>query len=422
LKCAISSTPSPFYSAPYESLMESANSLRSPLKKGTERPDGFWHDADGKTLNVSASEIERYVYCPMSWRMENEGIRAKGKEVELGIEEHQRMHQVIVEKIEAQNAFTRNIVIWSWWFAVVLTLAADTAAFYFVQDGLIDSELASMIGKFLVLLALVWLILAIVLLILPWRKWLGWNEKILASSNDISNIESDLQPLITPIELGRKGWLTFGRPEALILFSAIALSLHGIALTFAQNRSLATFALLVVALIWTLLATTRLQAALTANKRIKENDKEGGLEELGDIRYSDDGDSILLEDEETGLRGRPDQITKIGEDLIPVELKTGRIPKRPHKSHRFQILAYLHLIESMTGSPPPFGFLRYGTESVFSIEWNQEERDKLFSVIKEIQRISVNGGAKRDHNRPGKCVSCSRREECPDKLEFIPNQ
>ena len=402
--------------------MESPTNLRSPLKQGTERSDGFWVDSEGKVLNVSASEIERYVYCPMSWRMENEGISAKGKEVDLGIQEHQRMHEMVVEKIEAQNAFTRNIVIWSWWFAVVLTLAADTAAFYFVQDGLIDSELASMIGKFLVLLALVWLILAIVLLILPWRKWLGWNEKLVTNSDDISQIESDLQPLITPLKLGEKGWLTFGRLEALILFSAIALSLHGIALTFAQNRSLATFALLVLALIWTLLATTRLQAALSANQRIKEKNKEGGLEELGEIQYSDGGDSILLEDLETGLRGRPDQITRIGNDLIPVELKTGKIPKKPHKSHRFQILAYLHLIESMTGSPPPFGFLRYGTESVFSIDWNAKEKANLFSVIKQIQQVTVQGGAKRDHNRPGKCESCSRKEGCPDRLEFIPNQ
>ena len=402
--------------------MEATSNLRSPLKQGTEGPEGFWFDPEGKILNVSASEIERYVYCPMSWRLENEGISAKGKEVERGVEEHEQMHQIIVEKIQAQNEFTRNIVIWSWWFAVVLTLAADTAAFYFVQDGLINSELASMIGKFLVLLAFVWLILAIVLLILPWRKWLGWNEKLLSASTNTLEIENDLQPLKTPLKLGEKGWFTFGRPEALILFSAIALSLHGIALTFAQNRSLATFALLVLALIWTLLATTRLQAALTANQRVKEKDMEAGLEELGDIRYSDGGDSLLLEDEYTGLRGRPDQITRIGEDLIPVELKTGKVPKRPHKSHRFQILAYLHLIESMTGSSPPFGFLRYGTESVHSIEWNRKEKEKLFNVIKEIQKVSVQGGAKRDHNRPGKCESCSRREDCPDRLEFTPNQ
>ena len=347
--------------------MDASSDLRSPLKKGTEGPNGFWVDTEGKALNISASDIERFVYCPMSWRMSVGGFSAQGEEVQRGIEEHERMHQMVDEKVEAQNAFTRNIVIWSWWFAVVLTLAADTAAFYFVQDGLIDTQLATMIGQFLVLLALVWLILAIVLLILPWRKWMGLNDEFMTKPNENTGINEDLRSLEIKWNLGEGEWFSFSRPEALLLFSAIALSLHGVALTFAQNRSLATFLLLVLALVWTLLATTRLQAALSADKRIKEKDKEGGLLELGDIQYSDGGDAILLEDEITGLRGRPDQITKIGEDLIPVELKTGRVPNNTHKSHRFQILAYLHLLESLTGSPPPFGFLRYGSETVYAI-------------------------------------------------------
>ena len=109
--------------------MDASSDLRSPLKKGTEGPNGFWVDTEGKALNISASDIERFVYCPMSWRMSVGGFSAQGEEVQRGIEEHERMHQMVVEKVEAQNAFTRNIVIWSWWFAVVLTLAADTAAF-----------------------------------------------------------------------------------------------------------------------------------------------------------------------------------------------------------------------------------------------------------------------------------------------------
>ena len=402
--------------------MDASSDLRNPLKKGTEGPNGFWVDSEGKALKISASDIERFVYCPMSWRMSVGGFSAQGEEVQRGIEEHERMHQMVVEKVEAQNEFTRNIVIWSWWFAVVLTLAADTAAFYFVQDGLIDTQLATMIGQFLVLLALVWLILAIVLLILPWRKWMGLNEELMAKPNENTGINEDLKSLEIKWNLGEGEWFSFSRPEALLLFSAIALSLHGVALTFAQNRSLATFLLLVLALVWTLLATTRLQAALSADKRMKEKDKEGGLFELGDIQYSDGGDAILLEDEITGLRGRPDQITKIGDDLIPVELKTGRVPNNPHKSHRFQILAYLHLLESLTGSPPPFGFLRYGSETVYAIEWNQQERENLLSVIQDIQRISVEGGAKRDHERPGKCESCSRRQECPDRLTIPEGQ
>ena len=140
------------------------------------------------------------------------------------------------------------------------------------------------------------------------------------------------------------------------------------------------------------------------------------MDGLGDIRYSDGGGALLLEDPESGLRGRPDQITKIGEDMIPVEFKSGRTPKNPHKSHRFQVLAYLQLITAVTGKSPPFGLLRYGSESVHSIEWTMSAKNEMKNMMIDIQRTMVEGGAKRDHERPGKCAHCSRREECPDRL------
>jgi hypothetical protein len=37
--------------------------------------------------------------------------------------------------------------------------------------------------------------------------------------------------------------------------------------------------------------------------------------------------------------------------------------------------------------------------------------------LKEIQRLMVEGGAKRDHDRPGKCRNCSRRHRCPEALD-----
>ena len=354
----------------------------------------------------------------MSWRLSQEGVAAKGEEVRRGIEEHERLHTMIIERNQAREQFTKNLVIWSWWFSVVLTLAADTAAFYFVQDGTIDDQFAKSIGAYLVLLALVWLLLAIALLFLPWRKWIGWDEELVDAPKAFSEIEDHLHPLSKPWRLSQEGWFTFGRPEALIMFAAVALSLHGIALNFADNRSVATFALLVIALVWTLLANTRLQAALRANQNIEKKDEEIGMDGLGEIHYSDGRGALLLEDPESGLRGRPDQITKIGDDLIPVEFKSGRTPKNPHKSHRFQVLAYLQLITAVTGKSPPFGLLRYGSEFVHSIEWNAAAKLEIKNTMIDIQRTIVEGGAKRDHERPGKCANCSRREDCPDRIDI----
>ena len=386
---------------------------------GRKTNDGFWVDLEGKPIHVSASDVERFVYCPMSWRLSQEGVPAKGEEVRRGIEEHERLHMMIVERNQAREQFTKNLVIWSWWFSVVLTLAADTAAFYFVQDGTIDDQIAKSIGAYLVLLALVWLVLAIALLFLPWRKWIGWDEEVIDAPKALSEIEDPLHPLSKTWRLSQQGWFTFGRPEALIMFAAVALSLHGIALNFADNRSIATFALLVIALVWTLLANTRLHAALRANQNIEKKSEEIGMDGLGEIHYSDGGGAFLLEDPESGLRGRPDQITKIGDDLIPVEFKSGKTPKNPHKSHRAQVLAYLQLITAVTGKPPPFGLLRYGSDSVYSIEWNTATKQEMKEIMINIQHTIVNGGAKRNHERPGKCANCSRREVCPDRIDII---
>ena len=124
----------------------------------------------------------------------------------------------------------------------------------------------------------------------------------------------------------------------------------------------------------------------------------------------------LLIDENSGLRGRPDQIVVIDGEFIPVEQKTGRIPKRPHTSHKMQLLAYLHLVEISTKRNSPYGILRYGNDDIHQIKWDEESKQELTKSIQEIQRLMVEGGAKRNHQRKGKCQNCSRRYACNESL------
>ena len=102
--------------------------------------------------------------------------------------------------------------------------------------------------------------------------------------------------------------------------------------------------------------------------------------------------------------------------ILNVEQKTGKIPDKPHKSHKMQLLAYIHLVESTTGRTPPYGVLKYGNENLHKIDWNEENKHLLFSATKEVQRLMVQGGAERNHNRKGKCESCSRRYACDSSL------
>ena len=81
----------------------------------------------------------------------------------------------------------------------------------------------------------------------------------------------------------------------------------------------------------------------------------------------------LLIDGTTGW-GRPDQIVIIDSEFIPVEQKTGKVPKRPHDSHRLQALAYAPLVETTTGRAPPYALLRYGPEKLYKLPWNDEAK------------------------------------------------
>ena len=125
------------------------------------------------------------------------------------------------------------------------------------------------------------------------------------------------------------GWFEGGRVEAGLLIGAIILGINSIGLFGARNREQASFVLVFIALFWSLLSTWQLQRVLMASDKA-ESAKEGtGLDDSMELAYSDSQSSkALLVDGESGLRGRPDQIVIIDGDLVPVEQKTGKIPKK----------------------------------------------------------------------------------------------
>ena len=90
--------------------------------------------------------------------------------------------------------------------------------------------------------------------------------------------------------------------------------------------------------------------------------------------------------------------------------------KKPHQSHRVQLLAYISLVETNTKKSPPYGILKYGEEDVHQVFWDQHAKNSLLTGIKEVQKLMVEGGAKRNHEREGKCRNCSRRHACEQSL------
>ena len=375
--------------------------------------EGYWEDGNGALLAVSASDLERYTYCPLSWSLATRGHAGKGKEIVKGQEDHKEIHEIYSEYQLLRIQTKRNLLIWQWWYAIILVLVIDI----FLFRGIDASEFSTVeVSKLLVTWAISCLVVGISALLLPWRQLVGMEIGTLPTSQFGEGGNELVEPYFEPRGF-EGGWFEGGRIEVAFFIAAIVLVIHSLALRFASNREQATYVLAVVAITWTLIATAQLQRALIANSKslilAADNDIKVGTE----IAYSDDDKgSGLLMDKSTGLRGRPDQIVIIDGEFIPVEQKTGRVPKSPYDSHSMQVLAYAHLIEVTTGRSPPYGMLRYGEENLHVIDWNDGAKSQLMETIQTIQGIMAKGGAKRNHNRPGKCKNCSRRYACPDPL------
>ncbi len=380
------------------------------MEPGSESSDS----EGGRKRFVSASDVERHTYCPLSWELARKGVIASGENVSEGINKHAEIDIQMREYQEARSALKRQITIWTWWFGIIIAYSVDAVAFFALTDTFPPNDLA----RYLVLLSVVWLSLAITLIVLPWREWIGWKTSMQTLEMDLKQWvdEHSIASVIESPDFSG-GWTKGGRVEASLLLGAIVLTLHGAALWGASNREQAGFILLVVAMLWTLFSSWRLQQALVADNILTNYATSTGLSGQNDVVYSDDNESAgLLKDEEIGLSGRPDQIVVIDGEFIPLEQKTGRVPKSPFLSHKMQLLAYLRLIDMNTANEPPYGILRYGEETLFQVDWNEEGKNELLRAVNEIQRLMREGGAARNHKRPGKCQNCSRRHACTDSL------
>ena len=368
----------------------------SNLVIADESDDGFWRDKSGKPLHVSASDLERHAYCPLSWSLARDGKTGRGKAIDKGRIKHAEIHQKVENFKLKQNDLRRALIIWSWWFTIVVMFVTDAIIFTNISDNRTPID----ISRYLSILSVVWLIAGLLAIYLPWRKWIDLPIEKSPELQDLKNLSEVAIPRTLQPYGFIGGWRQGGRVEAGLLMGATIFGLHAIGLMWAEDKEQAGFILVTVAMIWTLLASWQLQRALLADNALEVARINAGLDENTDVAYSDDEATAgLLVDDLSGLRGRPDQIVIVDGEFIPVEQKTGKIPEKPHKSHKIQLLAYLHLVESTTGRRPPYGVLKYGSENLHTIDWNEENEHQLFSAVKEVQRLMVQGGAERNHNR-----------------------
>ena len=390
-----------------EGGVNGSNPTHSEAIKGE---DGRWRTPNGKPLPVSASDLERFTYCPMSWHLAATGTSGKSSAIEAGIKEHQAIHESMMDFKTHQFQAKRNLLVLEWWYGIILVLLVDTLAVQYIDDIKLNVVEFS---RLLAAGALSFLLVGMVAVLVPWRKTIGLREPF---RPELDGGVETIEPVFEPRGF-MGGWFEGGILEVSMFVSAIILALHSSALLFAENRQQASYVLAITTLGWTLLASIVLRRALKSNEEAKRIAIENDFSPNDEVSYSDDEETAqLLIDEETGLRGRPDQIVIIDSQFIPVEQKTGKVPKRPHDSHRLQALAYARLVEKTTGRSPPYALLRYGPDNLHQLMWDEVARKELDQRIHQVQAAMAMGGAKRDHQRAGKCRNCSRRHACSERL------
>jgi CRISPR-associated exonuclease Cas4 len=127
-----------------------------------------------------------------------------------------------------------------------------------------------------------------------------------------------------------------------------------------------------------------------------------------------------LYDPELGLTGRPDYLVEQGQSLIPVEVKSGRIPDAPYDTHIFQLAAYCLLVKRVYGKRPPFGLIHYSGRSnagrTFAIDYTPTLETALLDLLAEIRRQEKRKEVDRSHESTERCRSCGFRSVCDQRL------
>lgn len=146
--------------------------------------------------------------------------------------------------------------------------------------------------------------------------------------------------------------------------------------------------------------------------------RQAGLPD-GRIIYSDtagwNGTENPLTDPEIGLTGKPDYLVQQQGKIIPVEVKSGRAPEKPHQSHVFQLAAYCYLVEKNYQNRPPYGIVHYQDRD-FAIDYTPELEDALMDLLLAMKHDTHKQDIRRSHDQAARCVKCGFRRICDQAL------
>ncbi len=105
---------------------------------------------------ISASEMERYGYCPLSWYLDLKGIEAEGDEVNTGVEKHKEignsLRDLLKEEEKSRETSTTLMTI----VGVIMTVVTAAMVILWVSTDALDQNL----GVILLIIGIGWMLVA----------------------------------------------------------------------------------------------------------------------------------------------------------------------------------------------------------------------------------------------------------------------
>ena len=139
----------------------------------------------------------------------------------------------------------------------------------------------------------------------------------------------------------------------------------------------------------------------------------------GRIIYSDTSQWRPVEeplyDRTLSLTGRPDYLVQHGNQVLPVEVKSGRVADAPYDAHIFQLAAYCLLVESAYGVRPDYGVLHYANRT-FAVDYTLELETALLETLEEMRALERRKSVNRSHHSAARCRGCGFRAVCDQSL------
>ncbi|MEM2943295.1 MAG: CRISPR-associated protein Cas4 [Methanomassiliicoccales archaeon] len=321
---------------------------------------------------ISASELEKFAYCPLSWWL------SRGTDIPVPIlEEGQKEHEILTEEVSKIVEHESKASVWERvvaWFAVTATiLAISGALFRPLQNA---EEWRGILG----LLSIPWIIMGIV----------SFYRSAFAAEENIK--------------------LKYQQLTVLAAIIAMIIVINAVTILGIEPRIALIYE--VLALVWLIAASVALYIYL---KSINIASSKRNKQQIhGKILFVGTENTKSFRSERYGLSGKPNYVIEVDGESVPVEVKTGRTPRGPLFSHIIKIGAYCLLLEE-TGAKVTRGLLRYN-DAEFEIDYDELLKNLVIEKLDEMKKIINEGIAHRNHRRINKCLSCSRRTICPEKL------